>query len=215
MSADEPTGGGFSLRRWSQRKLQSARAAPGRIAQSPAAPAPAPVAAGATEAGVPGVPEPAPLPPVESLTIESDYTAFMAPQVDEGLKRQALRQLFRDPRFNEIDGLDVYIGDFATPDPISADIVRELVQGRYIFDPPETRVNEQGMVEDVPPVAEAPAADAVAAQPAAPGTPSPPTQEALEPAPLASVGGPRAPVGPASAAPDKAPAGGPTEAKRS
>ena len=68
------------------------------------------------------------LPPVESLTIDSDFTAFLQPKVDETLKRQALKQLFRDPRFNVMDGLDVYIDDYSKPDPIAPEVVRQLVQ---------------------------------------------------------------------------------------
>jgi hypothetical protein len=48
------------------------------------------------------------LPPVQSLTIDSDFSAFLQPEVDETLKRQALKQLFRDPRFNVMDGLRVH-----------------------------------------------------------------------------------------------------------
>jgi hypothetical protein len=88
---------------------------------------------------------------VDSLTIDSDFTAFLRPEVAEKLKQTALKQLFRDPHFNVMDGLDVYIDDYSRPDPIPADLVRELVQGRYVFDPPRTRVNAQGVVEDVPP----------------------------------------------------------------
>ncbi len=62
-----------------------------------------------------------------------------------------MKQLFRDPQFNVMDGLDVYVGDYSIPDPISPDIVKQMVQGRYIFDPPATRINAQGHVEDVPP----------------------------------------------------------------
>ena len=56
--------------------------------------------------------------------------------------------MFRDPHFNE-DRFDVYIDDY-TRGPISADVVRTMVQSRYIFDPPKTRVNSHGVVEDVP-----------------------------------------------------------------
>ena len=90
------------------------------------------------------------LPPVESLTIDSDFSAFMQPKVDEALKRRALKQLFRNPHFNVMDGLDVYIDDYSKPDPIPPEIVREMVQGRYIFNPPPTRINPQGHVEDIP-----------------------------------------------------------------
>jgi hypothetical protein len=108
-----------------------------------------PIARDATAQRVPAVADDA-LPPVESLTGDSDFSAFMQPQVDEALKRRALKQLFRDPHFNVMDGLDVYIDDYSKPDPISPEIVREMVQGRYIFDPPPTRINARGHVEDIP-----------------------------------------------------------------
>ena len=126
------------------------------------------------------------LPPVGSLTIDSDFTAFLKPKVDEALKRQALKQLFRDPRFNVMDGLDVHIDDYSIPDPISPELVRQLVQGRYIFDPPPTRVNALGHAEDVPPeeIAAERAADPVEADGEAP--------------PLQSVADANAPASPAS-----------------
>ena len=81
-----------------------------------------------------------------------------------------MKQLFRDPQFNVMDGLDVYVGDYSIPDPISPDIVKQMVQGRYIFDPPATRINAQGHVEDVPPEEAVPGvpADPVADAPAGP-----------------------------------------------
>jgi hypothetical protein len=98
-----------------------------------------------------------PLPPVDTLTFDSDFRAFLQPHVGEDLKRQARRKLLHDPRFNVIDGLDVYIEDSSTPSPLEPAIAAGLAQARYIFDPPPTRVNAQGHVEDVP--AEAESAD--------------------------------------------------------
>jgi hypothetical protein len=151
MSDKTSTPPGFSLRRWSQKKAEATRTVPDAappVAGVPAA-VPATDAASATSAATPT--PPAPLPPVESLTIDSDFRAFFGPKVDEGLRRQALKQLFRDPHFNAMDGLDVYIGDYTIADPIAPDVVRTMVQSRYIFDPPKTRVNTDGVVEDVPP----------------------------------------------------------------
>ena len=119
-------GGGaerFSLSRWSRRKLAAA-------AEAPAAPASAPavVPAPATAAGAPSPPAALELPPVESLTFDSDFTAFLQPGVDDKVKRAALKQLFRDPRFNIMDGLDTYIDDYTKADPIPPDIVADLLQ---------------------------------------------------------------------------------------
>jgi hypothetical protein len=94
---------------------------------------------------------PAPaLPSLESLSIESDFAGFMQPGVDESLKRGALKKLFSDPRFNVMDGLDVYIDDYSKPDPLDPAIARTLAHARYIFNPPPTRVTAAGYVEDIP-----------------------------------------------------------------
>lgn len=160
----------FSLRRWSQRKLAAGRHGPtqrddGAGGDAPAAPtvSSVPVASPAPDAAPSVVPpatlseaQPAvagaiPLPPLESLTIDSDFSPFMQPGVDEALKRSALRTLLRHPRFNVMDGLDVYIDDYSKPSPLEPEIARTLMQARYIFDPPPTRVTAEGTVEDVPP----------------------------------------------------------------
>lgn len=149
--ADDPKRG-FSLSRWSRRKLEAARAT--ERAAAPAASAPPAVVTPAAE--LPGPQDAAPqsplpeLPAIDSLTFESDFAAFLQPRVDESLRRQALKKLFTDPRFNVMDGLDVYIDDYGKADPIDPETVRHLVQARYLFDPPRTRVNEQGVVEEIP-----------------------------------------------------------------
>jgi hypothetical protein len=177
MAASDATRPGFSLRRWSERKLAASRAAV-PVAPDDAAPAVAHVESPATAVVAPDTAAPAPVPPasaplpaVESLTFDSDFAAFLKPEVDESMRRGALRKLFRDPRFNVMDGLDIYIDDYGKPDPISPEIVRQLVQGRYLFDPPRTRVNARGEVEDVPP-------ESAAATPAA----GPPAATAVDPA---------------------------------
>ncbi|HEY3460788.1 MAG TPA: DUF3306 domain-containing protein [Casimicrobiaceae bacterium] len=169
MTDDRKAPEAFSLRRWSQRKLAVAREersgtanAEGVHDRTPAsqAGAPRPGAASAVAAreidAAPAVARetaveqstPA-LPQLDSLTFESDFTAFMQPGVDENVRRTALRKLLRDPRFNVMDGLDVYIDDYSKPDPIAPEIVRQLAHARYLFDPPKTRVNDEGYVEDV------------------------------------------------------------------
>jgi len=154
---DAPERERFSLKRWSDRKRAAVResatpeaSAAGHAAASPVATAPAAAPDVSSSA------EPAALPPVESLTFDADFTTYMKPDVDPSLKRAALKKLFADPRFNVMDGLDVYIDDYSKPDPIDAETVRGLVQARYLFDPPKTRINERGEVEDVPPEADAP-----------------------------------------------------------
>ncbi len=154
---DTPERERFSLKRWSDRKRAVAResASPEVLAAGHAAAPPDTTApAAAPDASPPA--ESVALPPVESLTFDADFTAYMKPDVDPSLKRAALKKLFADPRFNVMDGLDVYIDDYSKPDPIDAETVRGLVQARYLFDPPKTRINERGEVEEVPPEPDAP-----------------------------------------------------------
>ena len=149
MSREAEEAKGFSLRRWSRRKLASTRSAmpeaakpadPTRSSESPPA-----LTAGATmmsnqvqDAGTPAS-APAPLPGVESLTFDSDFTAFMRPGVDPSLRRQALAKLLHDPRFNVMDGLDIYIDDYSKPDPLDPEVVKQMVQWRNMFPSPETQ----------------------------------------------------------------------------
>jgi hypothetical protein len=180
---------GFSLKRWSRRKLEAARAAqapadaaaPGASAaageDAPAQRAQPPESVAASAPSEPGArtAEASGLPPVESLGFDSDYTPFLEAKVDAALKRQALKKLFHDPRFNVMDGLDVYIDDYSIPDPIAPEVVRQLRHAKSLFSPPRTRVNEQGIVEEVP--AEDAAAEVVAAEAvAAPEAIAPPTR---------------------------------------
>ena len=75
------------------------------------------------------------IPPVEQLNLESDYSAFFHPKVDEKLRREALRKLFSDPHFNVMDGLDVYIDDYGKPDPIPPEMLASLLESNPLLFP--------------------------------------------------------------------------------
>jgi len=106
------------------------------------------------------------LPPVESLTPESDFTPFMAREVDAGVKRQALKTLFSDPRFNVMDGLDVYIDDYSKPDPLPEGWLEKLNQVARLGDyqPPAEAPVAPEAAEKLP--AEEPTEAVVAPSPA-------------------------------------------------
>lgn len=121
----------FSLKRWSQRKREAARA------ESPASMAapPAPRATAEVPATAAASPEPAPLPPVDTLTFDSDFAAFMQPKVNEETRRAALKKLFTDPSFNVMDGLDIYTGDYTQSDPMPAGMLEKLSAVYAMLDP--------------------------------------------------------------------------------
>ena len=122
--------GGF-LSRWSRRKHEAAKApeAPPEAKPGPAPAAPGQATSAAAVAPAQAAPdEPPELPPVESLTPESDFSPFMGDRVDPQTRRDALKTLFKDPRFNVMDGLDVYIDDYSKPDPIPPEWLGQLAQ---------------------------------------------------------------------------------------
>jgi hypothetical protein len=136
------------LSRWSRRKNAARTGTPqepeARERPAAAVPTPGPSAQGESR-------PPEPLPPVESLTPESDFTPFMRSEVDPAVRRQALRTLFRDPRFNEMDGLDVYISDFSQPDPIPPEWLGQLNQLARLgeYHAPEDEKKEKEAAGDV------------------------------------------------------------------
>jgi hypothetical protein len=89
------------------------------------------------------------LPSLDSLNFDSDFGAFMRAKVDEGVRRAALKKLFSDPRFNVMDGLDVYIDDYSKEDPIPPGMLAQLQHARTtLFGP---RTEEKTEEENKPP----------------------------------------------------------------
>ena len=78
--------------------------------------------------------EPAPaLPPVESLTPESEFSGFMHPKVKEELRRLALKKLFSDPHFNLPDPFEAYSGDWTGGEPMTPEFLATLNQARTVL----------------------------------------------------------------------------------
>lgn len=144
------------LSRWSRRKLERA--------QEPGAPA-APAGEAGKDAEAPQ------LPPVESLTPESDFAPFMHPKVTQAVRRVALKKLFADPHFNVPDLNEAYSGDWTGGDPISEELLKTLHQARTVLyrEEEEARAKEEAArTTEV----EARATEASRAQPAE-GAPTP------------------------------------------
>ena len=74
-----------------------------------------------------------PLPTIESLTQESDFSPFMGKDVAADLRNQAMKKLFTDPHYNIQDGLDIYIGDYTKSDPIPLEMLRKMTQSKALF----------------------------------------------------------------------------------
>ena len=150
------------LRRWSRRKHESAQAADAE--EEP------------VESAVP--PQ---LPPVEDLSFASDFKDFMRPEVDRETRSAALKKLFMSPHYRATDGLDVYVGDYSSPEPLPAAMLAGLVHARGLLadDKPDAPIEPATLKTAVP---ETEASAAQAAEPAAEAQQTDPTDASAGPA---------------------------------
>jgi Protein of unknown function (DUF3306) len=77
-------------------------------------------------------PETPTLPDIQSLNMASDYTPFMQANVSAASRNAALKKLFTDPSFNVMDGLDTYVADYSQPDPIPAEMLKDLLKAKAL-----------------------------------------------------------------------------------
>ncbi len=142
---------GLSLSRWSRLKREQRAAASSspmteesseRISVAASAPLiPTPF--------VQGVESSVELPPLSSISLTEDFTPFMQAKVPQLLKQQALKALFKDPHFNAMDGLDIYIDDYTVFEPISAEDMGKLSAWKSIQNPLKQVVTPGGYAVDV------------------------------------------------------------------
>jgi len=124
------------LRRWSRLKHTQAAEKPAEKPVEKGAEAP-----------------PAPLPPVDTLTPDADFTGFMQPKIEDALRRAALKKLFSDPHFNIPDPFEAYSGDWTGGEPIPPEMLATLNQAKtLLFDkqeePQEEPKKEQAKADE-------------------------------------------------------------------
>ncbi len=149
---DNPSGEDGFLSRWSQRK-QALRE--GKPLAEPAPPVKLPEsekfkknqalpviepAQSATDSIAPesSSTEPEAKPPAptledtRSLTPQSDFKPFMRADVAPEVKNAAMKQLFKDPHFNTMDMMDIYVDDYSKPDPLPPEMLRKMAVTRFL-----------------------------------------------------------------------------------
>jgi hypothetical protein len=94
----------------------------------------------------------------------------MKADVDPALRRSALKKLLADPRFNVMDGLDVYIDDYSKADPLPEGWLEKMNAVRYlgIFRKEEEEPAPPAASEDAPAAGDAMHAEAPAFPESAP-----------------------------------------------
>ncbi len=114
------------LSRWSRLKNAERSGVGEEPEQDIAAPAALSVDDGATEETESDPLTDADMPPLESLSGNSDVSGFLSKGVSEGLRRAALRKLFHSPKFNVCDGLDDYCEDFTNFPALGSTITADM-----------------------------------------------------------------------------------------
>jgi hypothetical protein len=97
-------------------------------------------------AGAAQAPEVAPtLEDVLKLTKDSDFSAYVKPGIDPEVQKAAMQKLFSDPRYNVMDGLDIYIDDYSKPDPIPLEMLKRMNQSKMLglFKTPEEKLADE------------------------------------------------------------------------
>ena len=69
---------------------------------------------------------------VSKLTPESDFTSYMTQGVSPEVRNAAMKKLLADPHYNIMDGLDIYIGDYNTPDPLPEGMLAKMVGAQFL-----------------------------------------------------------------------------------
>lgn len=149
-------GDGF-LSRWSRRKRAVVE---GRAPAEPSPPAPLEAKPEAPPAEPEDDFDPASLPPIESLTLESDFKAFLHRKVPLDLRTAALRRAWSlDPAIRDFIGPADYAWDFNAPDGVpgfalelGGDALKLLSHALGLDEPPKAVV-AQSPAEVTPPVA--------------------------------------------------------------
>ena len=120
------------------------------------APTPAPIVQ-------PAQPAPPTLADAQALTQDSDFKPFVSRAVSPEVRNLAMKKLFADPHFNVMDGLDIYIGDYSQPDPLSPETLRQMASAHALgFFDHEKEAAHGGVLADTEQAQAAAAVDAIA-----------------------------------------------------
>jgi hypothetical protein len=140
-----------------------------------------------------------PLPSLDdarALTPNSDFQPFMRPGVTADVRNVAMKKLFTDPHFNVMDGLDIYIGDYNTPDPMPAGMLQKMVGAQLLglFDTPDEAAAKAAATAEPALTVVSPAAGPRENPVLSPAAPQGAPVVAQSPPPLPDLAAPASPV---------------------
>ena len=90
------------------------------------------------------------LPDPEQIEVGGSFARFMANNVDPAAKTAALRALWKQPHFNEIDGLLEYALDYSNQPKLSPEVSAELAKKIFrhiVKEEPEESLDEMDMAQ--------------------------------------------------------------------
>ncbi|WP_412503150.1 DUF3306 domain-containing protein [Shewanella chilikensis] len=89
------------------------------------------------------------LPDPSGIEVGGSFASFMAKNVDPAVKTAALRTLWKQPHFNEIDGLLEYALDYSNQPKLTAEASAELAKKvfRHVLEKEEPEEAEEALAE--------------------------------------------------------------------
>jgi len=101
------------------------------------------------------------MPPIESLSANSDLSDFFNKGVSAALRKAALRHVFQQPQFNVRDGLNDYDGDYTVFEPLGDTVTsdmkwhvarkeRERLEAEALEEQERLALEEQALDKDEP-----------------------------------------------------------------
>ncbi len=128
------------LQRWSRLKTQAEKVSvvPGQSADL-------------ASPGLPSTNLPSPnLPSLDSLTLDSDFSGFLHPEVDAETRQAALKKLFMTDHYRTMDMLDVYVDDYSKPELLPAEMLAKLDHAVALLAKPEQAMPEPAAAGNTP-----------------------------------------------------------------
>ena len=88
---------------------------------------------------------------VARLTRESDFSPFVARDVDPGVRNAAMKKLFSDPHFNIPDPYEAYSGDYTGGEPIPPAMLATLEQMKALLKTPPAETTKKEVSQEEKP----------------------------------------------------------------
>lgn len=84
---------------------------------------------------------------LDAVEKTGDVSAFLVDQVPQALKNQAFKALFKNPKFNHVDMMDVYMDDYNNFVPLTTELRDKMSQIKQLLSRPDLQEQQDEAIE--------------------------------------------------------------------